>query len=88
VFNPVNENQENDKIRVVKESGKWYVVVRIPLKSFWWSEEGLHPIRLDVQVHKKDGGNRSWCPNNPAGYRLALGSDNPADIGWLLFRKL
>jgi hypothetical protein len=87
VFNPGDENHINDKVRVVKESGKSYVMVRIPFKRFWWSEEGVHPLRVDVQVHKRDGGTSSWCPNNPLTERLVFGTDNPADLGWLMFRN-
>jgi hypothetical protein len=87
VFNPGDENHINDKVRVVKESGKSYVRVRIPFKRFWWSEEGVHPLRVDVQVHKRDGGTSSWCPNNPLTERLVFGTDNPADLGWLMFRN-
>ena len=85
VFDPGNENREDQRVRIVKESGKLHIVMRIPFKNFLWSEEELHPIRIDVQVQKKDGGTNSWCPDNPTGDRLALGSDNPADLGWLLF---
>jgi hypothetical protein len=60
VFNPGDKNQLDGKIRVAKESGKWYVMMRIPFKRFWWSEEGLHPV--------------------------SVGTDNPADLGWLMFR--
>ena len=74
-------------MHVVKESGKWRVMVRIPFKTFWWSEEESHPVRIDVRVQKTDGGTGSWCPNNPMTYRLVLGTDNPADLGWLLFRN-
>ena len=86
VFNPGNKDQEDDRIRVVKESGKQNVILRIPFKSFWWSEEEVHPIRVNVQVNRRDGRIIAWRPSNPKIYRLALGADNPADLGWLLFR--
>jgi hypothetical protein len=86
VLNPGDENQLDDKVRVVKESGSWNVIVRIPFKSFWWSEEESHPVRVDVRVQKRDGGTRSWCPNNPLTDRLVFGTDNPADLGWLMFK--
>ena len=54
-------------------------------KGFWWSDEGLHPVRVDVQIQKMKGGTGSWCPNNPLTERLVFGTDNPADLGWLLF---
>jgi len=87
VFNPGDEKQVDDNVRITKESGKSHVIVRIPFKRFWWSDEGLHPVRVDVQVQKTDGRTSSWCPNNPLTERLAFGTDNPADLGWLMFRK-
>ena len=56
-------------------------------KGFWWSEEKMHPVRVDVQVQvqKRDGGTSAWCPNNPITERLVFDTDNPADLGWLLF---
>jgi hypothetical protein len=85
VFNPGDKNQLDDKVRVVKESGSWNVIVRIPFKSFWWSDEESHPVRIDVSVQKRDGGTSSWCPNNPLTDRLVFGTDNPANLGWLIF---
>ena len=76
----------NNAIHVVKKSGKRYFIGSIPVKSFRWSEEEIHPIRVDVQIQKKDGGIISWCPNNPLTDRLVFGTDNPADLGWLMFR--
>ena len=86
VFNPGNENRDGNIIRVSKEPGKRYVIVRIPFKSFWWSDEGVHPVRVDVQVQQRGGGTCSWCPNNPITERLVFGTDNPADLGWLMFQ--
>jgi hypothetical protein len=60
---------------------------RLDIKPSGWKEEGLHPIRVDMEVHKKDGGITSWCPDNLLTNMLVFGSDNPADLGWLLFRN-
>jgi hypothetical protein len=54
-------------------------------KGFRWSDEKMHPLMVDVQIQMRDGGIGSWCPNNPVTERLILGTDNPADLGWLLF---
>jgi hypothetical protein len=86
-FNPADTNQKDEIIRVVNESGKRKVIMRIPFKRFWWSDEGLHPVRVDVQVLRMDGRTSSWCPDNPLNYRLTFGTDNPADLGWLVFRN-
>jgi hypothetical protein len=37
-----------------------------------------------VQVLRQ-GARESWLPAHPLTYRLNLGTDNPADLGWLLF---
>ena len=87
VFNPENKSEVDEKIRIVKESGKRHIMVRIPFKSFWWSEEKKHPLRIDVQVQKRNGGTSSWCSNNPLTERLVFGIDNPADLGWLMFQR-
>jgi len=86
VYNRGDKNLPDDRMRVVNESGKWYGIVRIPFKSFWWSDEGVHPVRVDVQLQKRGGETCSWCPNNPITERLVFGTDNPADLGWLMFQ--
>ena len=69
-------------MRVINDQGILYVAVRIPLKDIGLEEGKLSPIRLNVKV----GGN-SWRPNTPTTSRLMLGSDHPADLGWLVFRR-
>jgi hypothetical protein len=86
-FNPGDIKQNDELIRLVNESGKMKAIMRIPFKSFWQSDEGFHPVRVDVQVHRMDGRTISWCPDNPLNYRLTFGTDNPADLGWLIFRN-
>ena len=86
VYNPGDKNLPGDRMRVVNESGKWYGIVRIPFKSFWWSDEGVHPVRVDVQVRQRGRGTCSWCPNNPVTERLVFNTENSADLGWLIFR--
>jgi len=85
-FSTEGENQMGGRIRIMKESGKGYFIAEIPFRSFWWSEEKSHPIRIDVRVQKRDMGTNSWRPNNPVTSRLVFGTDNPADLGWLVFR--
>ena len=55
-------------------------------KDFRWSDEKVHPIRIDLQIQNRDGGTNSWSPNNPLTDRLVFGTDNPADQGWLMLR--
>jgi hypothetical protein len=84
-FNNTNENQHN-KMRTVKQSGKKYMIVSIPFKSFWWNNEAPHPIRMNVSVKKGDS-ESSWRPDNPITPRLVFGTANPKDLGWLIFLK-
>jgi hypothetical protein len=85
VFNSGDENQADDNVRIGKESGKWFTIVRIPMNTFRWNEEKLHPVRIDVRVQKMEEETSSWCPKNPITPRLMFGTDNPADLGWLIF---
>jgi hypothetical protein len=87
VFVPGDKNNTDEKVRIMKESGKWYIMVRIPFKRFWWSDEDLHPFRIDVQVYTRDIGTSSWCPENPITSRLVFGTENSADLGWLILKK-
>jgi hypothetical protein len=85
VFNTGNLNKADNNFWVIKKPGKWFFMVRIPFKKFLLSEEIMHPLRIDVQVQKNGGEICSWCPNNPLAERLVFGTDNPVDLGWLLF---
>jgi hypothetical protein len=71
--------------RIIREYGVGNVAVRIPFERIWWSTEVLHPVRINVLVQNNGIGTVAWCPDNPITSRLNLGSDNPADLGWLLF---
>jgi len=73
--------------RAVNKDGILYLISRIPLKNFGLSSGHIHPVRMDVRVQKKSGGNNSWRPDNPTTSRLILGTDSPADLGWLLFKN-
>jgi hypothetical protein len=59
--------------------------IRIPFKRIGLNAE-LHPIRIDVRIQMSNGETATWRPNNPLLPRLLLGSDNPADLGWLVFK--
>ena len=71
--------------RAKEEDGTWYLFSKIPMKNIGLSSEALHPVRLDVRIQGKSGSIGSWRPNNPTTSRLILGTDNPADLGWLRF---
>ena len=72
-------------LKSINEKGIWYITLRIPFHTIGLDAENLHPIRMDIIIQKKEGGKSSWRPNNPTTSRLILGSDNPADLGWLIF---
>jgi hypothetical protein len=70
---------------VFAESGGRNAVVRIPLDLAGLDPQQPQPVRLNVRVQHKDGSSL-WLPEHPLTTRLALGADNPADLGWLLFK--
>jgi hypothetical protein len=82
-----DEQNSTEEVRRVEASGKKYVIVRIPLRTFWWEDEKTHPVRLDIRINIKGAGGYSWRPNNPVTSRLVFGTDNPADLGWLVFKE-
>jgi hypothetical protein len=73
--------------RIAVGRDAWRAVVRIPLERIGLDPANLHPIRLDVQVEQEGTGTWAWRPSNPLTPRLFLGTDNPADLGWLLFDR-
>lgn len=79
-FSLSNETQYRKRIRLIPEKGVSCIAVRIPFSDFLWKEEHIHPIRLNVIADDS-----AWCQDNPVTPRLMLGSDNPADLGWLIF---
>ena len=85
VYNLGNEKTDDDLVLVDNEPGVCYVGVRIPFEKIGITADNLHPVRIDVRVQKRDGEANSWRPNNPITYRNNLGTDNPADLGWLIF---
>jgi hypothetical protein len=87
VFNPGAIQNGGNMVRSMKEAGVWLYIVRIPLQRIGLGSEGFHPIRINVLIEKNKGESGSWIPNNPAVERLILGSDNPSDLGWLVFRN-
>lgn len=63
-----------------------FAIMRIPWIDIGADKE-LHPVRVDLRVGIKSGETIEWCTHNPTIKRLVLGSDNPADLGWLLLEK-
>ena len=85
VFDLGNEWTDNEFVQIGAEPGVRYVGVRIPFEKIGIATNDLHPLRIDVRVQKEKGEANSWRPNNPITSRLMLGTDNPADLGWLIF---
>jgi hypothetical protein len=76
----------------MESAGKKYLVTPVALRSFWWSDEEVHPVRFDVHVRRSDGSTSSWCPYNPnlgayVTYRTNYLTDKQTDLGWLLFNQ-
>ena len=71
--------------RTVRDEGARRTVVRIPLERIGPEALRLRPLRVDVQVERAGAGACSWRPSNPTTPRLHLGTDNPAELGWLVF---
>jgi hypothetical protein len=97
-FDSVNTNNDTDPVHIIgypliykagfrdiNDKGIWYASVRIPFKSIGLNTVALRPIRIDIRVQIREGGSNSWRPDNAITERLILGSDNPADLGWLVF---
>ena len=99
-FSPPDKTGSGDPVHIIgypllyrgnfreySSEGKNYIAMRIPFENIKLDRENLHPLRMDIIVRHKQGGVWSWRPSNPLTSRLILGSDNPADPGWLIFLK-
>jgi len=73
--------------RVIEVDGRWRAALRIPFARIGMSAESPHPVRVNVLVTPGGKGTVSWRPDNPLAGRLRLGTDNPADLGWLVFAR-
>jgi len=85
VYDLSNGHTDDNLVFVNNKSGIYYVKVHIPFEKAGITSTDLHPIRIDVRVQTGNGETNSWRPDNPLTPRLLLGSDNPADLGWLVF---
>lgn len=84
-FSTTEEGHLLNKAHKMRGADNWYLIAQIPFKSFWWSNEKMHPLRVYVSIQKKNTGSSSWNPSNPVTSRLVFGTFNPADLGWLIF---
>lgn len=86
-FIPGKDSRMRNEMLFLEESDRGHHILRIPFKRFWWSDEAMHPLRLDVQIKRRNGEISSWCPVNPLSHRLVFESENPADLGWVIFEE-
>jgi hypothetical protein len=84
IFNSADANRESSFLRSFERSGFTWYIAQVPFSTFWWNDEPMHPLRVDVLI-RKNGESSSWRPHNPLTSRLVYGTDNPADLGWLVF---
>ena len=93
-----DENTDNEPVRTLRyclgytaglieinKQGKEYVLIRVPFRMIELDADKMNPIRIDVIAQQGDKGYSSWHLENPFTPRLILGSDNPVDLGWLVF---
>ncbi len=64
-----------------------FACLRIPLEKTGMVSGRMDPVRVNVFVKRKNGEVVAWRPEHPLTPRLILGSDNPADLGWLVFEQ-
>lgn len=70
--------------RLARLEHGWQGVLRVPraVLGARWREDD--PLRLDVQRSIPGVGVLTWMAQHPQTPRLCLGSENPADLGWVL----
>ncbi|MFA6569430.1 MAG: hypothetical protein WCS96_14560 [Victivallales bacterium] len=56
----------------------------VPLACFRENPENPRPFRFNLTIKKTDGREISWVEKHPFEPRLTFGTDNPADLGWML----
>ena len=68
--------------------GEWTATLGIPFSSIRDPVEFERPLRIDIQrwVRREKGlAIRRWIEPHPLECGLGYGTDNPADLGWLVF---
>lgn len=58
----------------------------IPLICFLENPEKVRPFRFNLTIKKSNGSEISWVKKHPLEPRLTFGTDNPADLGWMLLK--
>lgn len=86
VFDVGDIRYGDDAVLYREINGVHYIRLRIPLEKTGIDTGAYNPVRVNVLVKRKDGGENAWRQAHPMTPRLILGSDNPADLGWLVFK--
>lgn len=73
--------------RIAPTPGGWQGVLRVRSELLGWRWAADDPLRLDVQRSIPGVGLLSWMAQHPWPARLCLGTENPADLGWLIGRS-
>jgi len=63
----------------------WRLTLRIPFSRIHVDPTASAPVRANVRIRVRDGGVSDWVAETPWQPRLRLGSDNPRNLGWVLF---
>jgi hypothetical protein len=87
VFDVGRDSGDDNVIQYEKASDMHYIRLRIPLEKTGIASGRMNPVRVNVSVKRKNGEVIRWRPEHPLTPRLILGSDNPADLGWLVFEQ-
>ena len=77
-----NARNEQDGYHSYEYDGKLITVISIPLSKIGIETQLKSRIRINIQY-----GDDSWIQKNPLPNRLSLNNVNPADLGWVLFKK-
>ena len=69
----------------------WSMIVKIPFSMLREKPMLNRPMRMDIfRAIPRQGSTEDvlyrWMENHPLVYRLAFRRDNPADLGWLVFK--
>ena len=72
--------------KISESSNGKEVDFKIPLPCFREKPARARPFRFNLTIKKADGSEISWVEKHPLESRLTFGTDNPADLGWVLLR--
>ncbi|MCX6983694.1 MAG: hypothetical protein NT118_02935 [Lentisphaerae bacterium] len=64
--------------------GEKTVDFTVPLACFRKNPESDRPFRFNLTIKKADGHETSWVKKHPFESRLTFGTENPADLAWML----